>query len=211
VGGFFYARYNSTVRRFVRILLNAATALSLLLFVATVALWVRSYWVQDSFIYSGGVRDDRLPGGGGMSYVGGLSVSWHVFHVAPGRGGAYERQYQLWNSHVPRGLTFQSSVVTAADQRLLAPLARFMFEPGGDRSYNEGDVVRVRYGGAAAPHWVPMVAFALPPLLWLRRTRRLRRSRVRGRCAQCGYDLRATPDRCPECGTAPKIPATKSN
>ena len=44
---------------------------------------------------------------------------------------------------------------------------------------------------------------AVPPLsLALSRARRRKPERSDGRCAACGYDLRASPERCPECGKA---------
>ena len=52
----------------------------------------------------------------------------------------------------------------------------------------------------AVPYW----ALALPPAaaaLWAVRAERTRRRRKRGgKCLRCGYDLRATPGACPECG-----------
>lgn len=57
---------------------------------------------------------------------------------------------------------------------------------------------------------VPVWPLALVPLLvcaWeIRRYRSRSSARLRvaaGLCRACGYDVRATPDRCPECGTVP--------
>jgi hypothetical protein len=46
-------------------------------------------------------------------------------------------------------------------------------------------------------------AFAFLPFIWLIAcaVRRELRKRNPNACLSCGYDLRATPERCPECGT----------
>lgn len=55
----------------------------------------------------------------------------------------------------------------------------------------------------AIPYWAVCAFFSvLPGISLVVHVKRPWRVTENG-CAQCGYDLRATPDRCPECGAAP--------
>lgn len=56
------------------------------------------------------------------------------------------------------------------------------------------------------PFWFVSLISAPVPCIWLARRARQHkrcRRRQRGVCEQCGYDLRATPESCPECGGTP--------
>ena len=175
---------------------------------ATVALWVRSYRVADWFTYTrmaveGDLSENtrRLEA---FASRGSVRLHWthrripHVFpdlrkpmpDVGP-RGGGYNRD--TTKPTVAAG--FHS---TDPNERVWR-LGGFYFlltTPGLPMQYAGGV-------GVAAPHWFITLLFLLAPVVWLARAyQRLHAARLsrRGHCRVCGYDLRATPDRCPECG-----------
>ncbi len=55
--------------------------------------------------------------------------------------------------------------------------------------------------GLGIPLWIPTLLFAVWPASLLLPFHRRRKRKKLGLCVKCGYDLRGSKNRCPECGT----------
>jgi hypothetical protein len=58
----------------------------------------------------------------------------------------------------------------------------------------------VHHTRVVLPLWLVMIACAILPAAWIYKRAIGRRRNREGHCPACGYDLRASKDRCPECG-----------
>ncbi|MEZ0263310.1 MAG: hypothetical protein ACAI43_01175 [Phycisphaerae bacterium] len=178
-----------------RFLSNLVTLVSTVLWVATVALWVRSRYATDFIEFVGldqytmaTTLPDRVQGRVLVNY--GLV---NFFGDKPDRPS-----YKLEHSVLPGPVDWRAGKMMHVDfEKRIGP---FWFatttSPGMD-----GRTVRGVY--VSTPLWCPAALFAVLPTWWAIRRRR-RRLRPERACPGCGYDLRATPDRCPECGRVPE-------
>ena len=160
-----------------RRLLNLLTALSLLLCVAVVALWVRSYWVADTLSWSGGMAC-RVGSHNGL-------LVWNVFRPDPGY-----TKLPWWQTYRGRDPGYAWDRLGRSAWNRLGFGVAVGFTAGNN-------VIRQ----VTVPHWLPTGVLALSSWVALRSALRRRRRERAGLCARCGYDLRATPGRCPECGS----------
>ena len=178
------------MRKAIRLTLAVGTALSLFVCVALLVLWVRSYRVIDMLSH----QQERGSAVHVYSNYGRLMV--HVMHW--GEVGIYPpHSIRYGKGPVIRPSRRVPPIGTVHDWRALG--FRYWYAvpapPTG---------VSVRQWLLVVPLWFLTLAAALPPVLWyvnIRRWRRDQHRRQSGHCTRCGYDLRATRDRCPECGT----------
>jgi hypothetical protein len=187
--------------------LNFLTLLSLLLCVAVAVLWVRSYFVHERLRHlpltvNGTAYDSSYVEAGqtcGVLWLragrtlqsrpdGDEEDAWHRDHAVEQR-----------RRSLVEGLWVRQSATDFIPSDRRSRLQRLGFNAHA----SSGDGRWKWWGwGVSAPHWfVALVTSALPAASLLRLRSSGHRRSALGLCPRCGYDLRATPDRCPECGT----------
>ncbi|HEX4793705.1 MAG TPA: hypothetical protein VH370_07940 [Humisphaera sp.] len=163
------------MKRLRRILGNAAAIVSLVLCLACVGFWVRSCFAWDYVDYTYH-RDGATRFVSVASSDGVVQVAWCTYTRPISR----------------RGLDHATNKA----------------QPRDDHFFRWANYLGPDWLGEVCwgPFWAIVTLFATWPLIWalFKRKEIRRRRRMRsGHCQSCGYDLRATPDRCPECGATP--------
>jgi hypothetical protein len=185
-----------------RLLFTLAAATSTLLFAAICLLWLRSHFRRDyawAFLpWPGDATGQRVLWLNADTGNGQLEISWKIWPAADreqlrqrgdiGADNLYHRAFP----EIPPGYA-------RSDPPTIWNAVGFKYYTGASHT------------GIWFPYWFATLLTATPPTVWtIARTRRRRREKA-GRCLACGYDLRATPDRCPECGAVPTRPNTETS
>ena len=153
------------------------TILSLLLCLASAGVWVRSYWRCDHYGFS------------------------QLSTVYTDRGELVALVAQPdWNftMEIGYGSDVPPDPLETYNPRRVSRRTWNLFIAHGEQSLGLSFTV--------AKLWAVVVFTGLLPALAIGRRLRRRRMDASGLCPICGYDLRATPERCPECGTIVEHP-----
>jgi hypothetical protein len=169
------------------------------LFVATCVLWARGRTRLDVYRYAGPVdaassqRRVQFYSGEGVIVVSRVLRERTIGPPGDPMGGGlasypidprFSRPFTGFNASDPRPLGFGLARSVTVDP------------PTGPWEQ------RWTHTAVSVPHWFVALLLIVSPVRWTLSRLATRRRRRAGRCSACGYDLRASGDRCPECGVA---------
>jgi hypothetical protein len=181
----------------------ATSALSLLLCVATVVLWIRSFIEAEAFGYSRYQRsegrstyidDSVLSRSGELAYVHSVDRRFEGFRPRSRQQFGFERLH---------GTHGQSSVNESYYNHVIR--RRWWLAGIGWGAVDEQSPLGSKYTarGVSVPSWVLLIVTLILPAVWLRSLVGRYRRRKLGLCPACAYSLTGnTSGVCPECGTA---------
>lgn len=198
------------MKRSWRLLLNIAAVVSLFIWIVFAAIWFRGFWATENLTY---VR---------QQFEGTVCISrWTSLDFDCNQITFSRREFSPQPIRPPEIPELASANIQPYSglEHVTDPRKPFAFFHG-DRSdpithrlgftYKESKIGpdwMLGYSEKewAIPFWLPLILLAILPAYKLSMIQQWRRNRrqKQGRCVICGYDLRATPERCPECGAVP--------
>ena len=194
--------------------LRFLTVISPLLLLVTAFLWIRGHYARDGIWYSTDSMRYSIHSYRGRIWLWSLSI-------------APDPSAMVWGSNIHMSKGFQvDSVADSWYGSYIGPSKGVQLEtdfteaPGGWSGssqqwlgfrYISTDTwypkAQLQFGYPTArsraifvPHWAIAIVTAILPALSIISLIRNRNRRDKNLCPHCGYDLRATPGRCPECG-----------
>jgi hypothetical protein len=162
------------MKRFRRWLFNGIAGVSLALFLATITMSILSY--RRTF------AEVRM-------------ISRNVVFAVT-TGGSIDLGWVHWRRLGPGELPTAAYIVSRQYPHIGIRWSYTTVPPGQFPAEERGFGFQLGF-----PCWVPPCILGCFPTLWL--LKRPQNHRDPNLCCICGYDLRATPDRCPECGVIP--------
>jgi hypothetical protein len=171
-----------------RCLVNILFALSTILCLATIVLWVRSYFVYDN-------------------------IEYRTVHVTS--SFARERSWSLRSNFAVFKIYYHSDFIDSSEplydlekndshieHEALIPVSLSFWRQIAGLILDYETRAHASYIVMTVPAWVLAACFAIAPFMGFR-SLYSRHKHPEKCCSKCGYDLRATSHRCPECGRPP--------
>jgi hypothetical protein len=183
------------MKRVFRHLVVLCSAVSLMSCVVVGVLWVRSYRIEDTIEHFGATTGVRQ-----AAASRGVLIFYEEHTVDPSL--LYKEDPVI----SPFGLRYLGQDLGERPT---------IDNAGSDLVFGFGRLRLIRHNGLREPWpnivtivtfplWLIVAVLLILPLIAAVRIQRHRRRLSAGRCKRCGYDLRASPERCPECGTSAK-------
>jgi len=193
-------------------------ALSALLCLATISLWIRGHYARDGLWYSTDSMRYSIHSYRGRIWLWKLSIApnpsamvWST-PLRMSTGLQVDSVSDSWYAPytgkvIGKTISLGNDIIDAPGGWSATSKQHFGFRyVSTDTWYPKAQLMwgypTARSRAIFIPHWAVMIFTAILPAITINRSIRNRMSP--GHCPKCGYDLRATPNKCPECGHEPK-------
>ena len=196
-------------RRILRYVVKLGSILSLALFLLVIAFWIRAQWRNDWFkFHHTSLKSSTWRGVTVVTTRSYIYISWEAFYFdRPSRAVRYAKLLDrtgFFTHYAPPSAPPEWLLRDSFWKRIGFGFHFESMTP--DYAGDEEDrryLYHYTYGNVGFPYWFALILLACAglPLIFHIRASQLRRYRIRNnQCLKCGYDLRDTPTRCPECG-----------